>query len=931
MKKLYLLSAALLCFSSAFGQKVQGYIYDAASKNQPLAGCSIYYVDKNGTKATVSDAEGFYELQLPEGGVVVTYSYLGYETQNFPLVVERRETLTRDVVMEPSVSVLDEVVVSVGRFEQKLSDVTVSMDVLKAADIARQNPSDIRSTLTTLPGVDINDKQPSIRGGSGWTYGVGSRALILVDGLSILTPGGGEIDWNSVPMENIEQVEVIKGASSVLYGSSALNGVINVRSARPGLQPQTRINAYMGVYGNPKEKSYIWWGRDFWNQNKYQVEPLLRKAAFFGVRNPMYNGVDFSHTRRIGNWDVSGSLNLFTDEGYKEGAFNKRIRVGGSVSHHNPNTPGLHYGLNLAFLSDDGGDQFIWRSPEEAYRQSPLTNMSRQSNKFYIDPFVNYYNSKNNTSHKIKGRAYFMSNNIVSNTTDKSIFQIANNMGFDYVESIPEIINLVKDPTPLIGELLPPLLTGDINKLANKIGEIGKEFFPTAKPADYMDLVSWIMGRLPLPTDQNSLVQWLLNPDQAKPDPVIYPDRTGSYYLDYQFSKKYKKATITAGATYEHVYAKSQVTGNHQSDNSALYFQYDDKFFDRLNLSLGVRFEYYRVDQNYREAETDIFGLKIPMKPVFRGGLNYQFGQASFLRASFGQGYRYPSITEKFVLKDIGGVSAYPNPNLKAESGWNAEIGFKQGYSFGPFSGYIDLAGFWTEYKDMIEFNIGLFDTEAPYTQINSLNQAVSMILSGNIPGIGAQFFNVDKARIYGVDFSISGICRINPISQITYNLGYVYIEPLDLNYKTRNAQEDAYTDPLQMKMKSNNSKYLKYRQKHSVKAVIDYQWKRLSIGTNLIWKSKTLAVDYFMVDERDKPQWDLMDYVRYLMFGDLKGYWEQMNKGHFTVDVRVGVQVTNNIRFQASIQNLFNKEYSMRPMDISAPRTFVFQANMNF
>ena len=56
--------------------------------------------------------------------------------------------------------------VSAGRFEQKLSDVTVSMDLLKAGDIAKQAPTDLSSTLNTMPGVDINDKQPP--------YGVGT-------------------------------------------------------------------------------------------------------------------------------------------------------------------------------------------------------------------------------------------------------------------------------------------------------------------------------------------------------------------------------------------------------------------------------------------------------------------------------------------------------------------------------------------------------------------------------------------------------------------------------------------------------------------------------------------------------------------------------------------------------------------------------------
>ena len=85
------------------------------------------------------------------------------------------------------------------------------MDLVKAGDIARQAPTDITSTLRTLPGVDIVDKQPSMRGGSGWTYGVGARSQILVDGMSTLNPKTGEINWNTVPLENIEQIEVIKG------------------------------------------------------------------------------------------------------------------------------------------------------------------------------------------------------------------------------------------------------------------------------------------------------------------------------------------------------------------------------------------------------------------------------------------------------------------------------------------------------------------------------------------------------------------------------------------------------------------------------------------------------------------------------------------------------------------------------------------------
>lgn len=240
MRKLYILIFALSLFTgTAFGQMVKGHVYDAKT-HEPLPGVNITYKKINGdTNGTISDADGAYEIALPDGGIDLLFSYIGYENEQLPLILRKGDTKTKDVYMNIKTNLLGDVVVSAGRFEQKLSDVTVSMDLLKAGDIAKQAPTDLSSTLNTMPGVDINDKQPSIRGGNGWTYGVGSRSLVLVDGMSALSSGNGVINWNIVPLENIEQVEVMKGASSVLYGSSALNGVINIRTKRPGLTPTT--------------------------------------------------------------------------------------------------------------------------------------------------------------------------------------------------------------------------------------------------------------------------------------------------------------------------------------------------------------------------------------------------------------------------------------------------------------------------------------------------------------------------------------------------------------------------------------------------------------------------------------------------------------------------------------------------------------------
>lgn len=931
MKKIiYTLFTLLLLVGSATAQTLKGYIYDAEDR-EPLAGATIMCNVKGETKATLSDRNGFYEIALPAGGQNVIFRVFGYEDVNLPVLIDAHSTTERNVYMKTSAILLNEVVVSAGRFEQKLSEITVSMDVLKKADIERHAVTDLSDALRTIPGVDINDRQPSIRGGSGWTYGVGSRALILVDGMSILSPGTGEINWNTIPLENVEQVEVLKGASSVLYGSSALNGLINIRTARPGLTPKTTARLYAGIYGNPSNSDYQWWDKSMWKDGDYPVKPVLRNTLFSGVRNPMYEGFDLSHSRRIGDFDFTAGMNLLTDEGYRQQGYNKRFNLSGNLTYHQPSNNIIDYGVNYNFLTNRYGDFLVWRSPSEALQPSSFTNMGREGNSFYIDPFYNFTNTSNNTSHKVKGRFYYRGENIVDGENNKSLLDILGNMGTD-----PTLITDIMggDYSSLTG-LLNPGLQGDLNGIIDgAIGVLG-QLFPNATTADYSDLISWFMQN-GVPSGLSDVIPWLSNIAGNQPGNTTRVDKHYSYYLDYQFNKKFETASITAGMTYEHTKTDSYTTGTHNSDNVALFFQYDQRFWDRLSVSAGVRGEYYRVDKHYREAETKVFGTSIPVKPIFRGGLNYQLAEYTFLRGSFGQGYRYPSITEKFVRTDIGGVGAYPNSELKAERGYNAEIGIKQGYKAGNFQGFVDVAGFYTQYRDMIEFRIGLFDN-ADYSYINSTDDFLSALLDGQL-GLGAQFYNVNKAQIYGIDVSTYGTYKINPHMQILYNVGYVYIEPRDADYKKKNAEEDAYTDPLAMKDKSNPSKYLKYRQKHTVKGSFDWEWNRLSLGTTLTWKSRTLATDYIMMDERPRTdgKFEVMDYVRAVLLGysngeTLESYWKKHNKNYLLVDLRAGVKATDHFQLRFMIQNLLNKEYSARPMALGAPRTYVMQVTMSF
>ena len=571
--------------------------------------------------------------------------------------------------------------------------------------------------------------------------------------------------------------------------------------------------------------------------------------------------------------------------------------------------------------------------------------MGREENNFHIDPFINYVNPENGTSHKIKGRFIIAQTISSAQPEGSSITDILGNMGTD-ANTIKNIVN--GDYSSLYPALVgigSGIINGNLDNAMNGAFTSLGNIFPNATTADYCDLISWVMDNgLPdlsgiqngqLPSD---LVPWLSNViNPSRLNPKTQTDKNFDYYLDYQFNKKWNGgAQITTGMTFEHIRYDSAVMDEvYKSDNAALFFQYDQRFWDRLSVSAGVRAEYYRVNNHRREAETKVFGTKIPFRPVFRAGLNYQLADYSFIRASFGQGYRNPSINEKYLRKDIGGVGVYPNPNIKPEKGFNAELGFKQGYKIGNFQGFVDIAGFYTQYKDMVEFQFGLFNN-ANNTMINSIGDVFQMLTDGKGFGIGAQFHNVSKAQIYGVEISTNGVYNFNKNTKLFYNLGYVYTEPRDADYQERNAVEGLYTDPLQMKEKSNTGKYLKYRPKHSFKTTVDFQWKRINVGANVAWKSKILAVDYLMLDERSKTQNDLMDYVRGILFGYSKGetlatYWKKHNTDYATVDFRFGVKATKEVAFQFMVNNLFNKEYSYRPMAVAAPRTFVLKMDVTF
>jgi iron complex outermembrane receptor protein len=773
MRKFYT-AIILLIFVPFLVNAQQGIIKGEiknGKNNETVPGVAVILDEKTGV---ATDVNGQYELKVAPGKVKLTYKFIGFTTVTKTYDVKPGKEVIADVLMFEESMVIEGVVVSAGKFEQKLSDVTVSMEVMKPKMIEDNNTNDMSEALNKIPGLDIRDAQPSIRGGSGYSYGAGSRVMVLVDDLPMLTADGGDAKWNFLPTENVSQVEVIKGAASALFGSSAMNGVINFRTAYPSSTPKTKFTMNTGIYMNPKRKELIWWGE----------------------AQPMWAGASFLHSRIIKKrLDLVVAGNAYNNSGYREGDQGQTYRGNANLRFRPKKVEGLSLGVNANYMWQQKTDFFLWKDADSgAWRQSSSSTKKNYGYRLNVDPFISYYGKKG-SKHSLKTR----------------YFQCTNNFKNDSAQ--------------------------------NNSSEM--------------------------------------------------------YFGEYQYQKTFKNIhTLTIGVlgTYGVSYAK--LFGDHTSINGSFYTQYDVKIWKKLSLSLGARVEYYRVDSAQTESGYSLFftedTLKLPVWPVFRAGLNYHVAKYTFLRASFGQGYRFPTIAEKYVSTDIGGLKIFPNPDLGAEHGWSAEIGIKQGVKFLGWNGYLDIAGFWTEYLNMMEFTFG------NYTPKDS---------TPDLKWFGFKSLNVGHARINGVDVTFTGEGRIwnMPTSLL---IGYTFTNPVDLSTDTTS--------------KSTSSDVLKYRYYHSLKGALEMTFGRFNVGISVLYASKVINIDKAFLGPLIPP------FPDELLPG-LKDYWEKYNKGVAICDLRVGYDITESATVAIICKNIFNKEYMSRPGAVMPPRNLAVQCSISF
>ena len=142
----------------------------------------------------------------------------------------------------------EHIVVTGTRTAKLLSNSPVLVEVIKGETIAKISQGTLAQALNYIPGVVV--KRSAKDGYNIQMQGFdGDHVLVLIDGQAIISPTGSSADLDQIPASNIAQIEVIRGAASVMYGSSAMGGVINiitVKSTEPQIQIDYDISQYQG-------------------------------------------------------------------------------------------------------------------------------------------------------------------------------------------------------------------------------------------------------------------------------------------------------------------------------------------------------------------------------------------------------------------------------------------------------------------------------------------------------------------------------------------------------------------------------------------------------------------------------------------------------------------------------------------------------------
>ncbi len=626
---------------------IRGIITDE-STGKSLPGITVTIDDTE--YITFTDEKGNYSFSLPPGTYNLRAEMLGFipAEAHRVVVVEGGSNKVNFAMEETTAIEGEETVVTGERLTVPLSKTTATVAVVGTKDIEKITAATGASDLiVNTPGVQVEGggseftKTIKIRGRTvAPPSAVSSGILLLIDGVPANDPGRGYADMYKIAPENVERIEVLKGASSAQYGGSASAGVINIITKKGNKKPFTKVSVNFGTYqGRKHAESELYENYSFfhsWGGKRFDY------AINAGYSHS--SGMTTAETKNIGN-----VFKLYVEKNPGKGRDSKGSKVF-------PDRKEIPYRLGdeLNELMDDG-------DKDKAERYSVGLNLGInifKGNTIRIMPSystISFYMPFTPGDTPLQTRTDSFAQHFINvfNRTDR--VQVS-----DKWEITPDITYNVR--------------------LGLEKSTSGADFFFINDLIDYN-------------TESEAL---------GKKDRYVGFDPTSPFYpltlfsVDRSFTLANDLAikfnildgySLSFGHEYQWVKSDSAFHNYNTrfvKHNSQSFFLQNMLSIKKLTLTAGARWE---------QVTTYIEDFDDEVSPRF--GINYEIKPGTTLRFSVGRARRFIEFARQFGLGQSGG-RLYGNPEIGPEINWTYELGFRFATKY--ISG--DIAYFYDDYSD---------------------------------------------------------------------------------------------------------------------------------------------------------------------------------------------------------------------------------------
>ena len=417
----------LFVFYPIIAGNINGIVLDEID-NSPMTGANVLLINLEIGSSTNENGE-FIFSNLKEGEYNLQISIIGYETYSKLIVMKENEDVKLIISLKREPIVWETINV-VGMFPSKHSpEIT---QIIDNNMLSQKNISSISGLLKSMHGIDLQmahvhgrNVNISIRGSSDYKPGgYNNRVLLLIDGFPVSIPNSGAPDWNAIPLENIDRVEIVRGPASSLYGHNSMGGVINMVTKSNTPNRLLTYDAGVGSYNN-----------NILNLNYSRDVNNIKILTTGGYNYSSGHRFNANHSNIRGSFKIKNSANN-----------QKNWSLSTIITKSNNGQPGFIYPDNPGLISYRKSERVS--SYIQLFYSLPLFDNGYLSSSIGLNKFHTIYNDRNDTPiEKIQGQTTYNDQMLLLRTeyqhffNNKSIITIGSEFGND--QSKADVINSI--------------------------------------------------------------------------------------------------------------------------------------------------------------------------------------------------------------------------------------------------------------------------------------------------------------------------------------------------------------------------------------------------------------------------------------------------------------------------------------------------------